>query len=112
MGFRVAVDDLGTGYSGLTCLLNLKPEFVKYDRELVAGIQASTPRTKLVRSLEQLSRELGICTIAEGVEQPQERDALRELGCELLQGYLFGRPAKGFCSVALVADAEARPSDE
>jgi EAL domain-containing protein (putative c-di-GMP-specific phosphodiesterase class I)/CheY-like chemotaxis protein len=98
-GFRIAVDDLGTGYSGLTSLVRFKPEFVKFDKELVSGIHASSTRTKLVRSLEQLCRELGIRTIAEGVEEPNERDALIELGCDLLQGYLFGRPAKGFSGV-------------
>jgi EAL domain-containing protein (putative c-di-GMP-specific phosphodiesterase class I) len=96
LGFRLAVDDLGTGYSGLTCLVRFKPEFVKYDRELVDGIHASNTRTKLVSTLEQLCREIGIRTIAEGIENEVDRDALVSLGCDLLQGYLFGKPHKGF----------------
>ncbi len=104
-GFRLAVDDLGTGYSGLTCLVRFKPEFVKYDRELVDGIHASNTRTKLVGTLEQLCRELGIRTIAEGIEQAIDRDALIALGCDLLQGYLFGRPSKGFIAAEAIPGA-------
>ncbi len=104
-GFRLAVDDLGTGYSGLTCLVRFKPEFVKYDRELVDGIHASNTRTKLVGTLEQLCRELGIRTIAEGIEQAVDRDALIALGCDLLQGYLFGKPSKGFIAAEAMSGA-------
>jgi EAL domain-containing protein (putative c-di-GMP-specific phosphodiesterase class I) len=100
LGFRLAVDDLGTGYSGLTCLVRFKPEFVKYDRELIDGLHASNTRTKLVGTLEQLCREIGIRTIAEGIETAEDRDALVALGCDLLQGYLFGKPSKGFIAAA------------
>lgn len=99
LGFRIAVDDLGTGYSGLTSLVRFQPEFIKYDKELIGGIQDSPARIHLVRSLEQLCGELGIRTIAEGVEQEAERDALVGLGCDLLQGYLFARPAKSFAQI-------------
>ncbi len=105
LGFRLAVDDLGTGYSGLTCLVRFKPEFVKYDRELVDGIHASNTRTKLVSTLEQLCREIGIRTIAEGIEHAVDRDALVALGCDLLQGYLFGKPSKGFIGAEAVRSA-------
>lgn len=105
LGFRLAVDDLGTGYSGLTCLVRFKPEFVKYDRELIDGIHASNTRTKLVGTLEQLCRELGIRTIAEGIEQAVDRDALIALGCDLLQGYLFGKPSKGFIAAEAISGA-------
>ncbi len=102
LGFRLAVDDLGTGYSGLTCLVRFKPEFVKYDRELIDGIHESNTRTKLVGTLEQLCREIGIQTIAEGIETVADRDALVALGCDLLQGYLFGKPSKGFIAAESV----------
>lgn len=102
LGFRLAVDDLGTGYSGLTCLVRFKPEFVKYDRELIDGLHASNTRTKLVATLEQLCREIGIRTIAEGIETAEDRDALVAIGCDLLQGYLFGKPSKGFITAEAV----------
>lgn len=109
IGFRLAVDDLGTGYSGLTCLVRFKPEFVKYDRELIDGIHASNTRTKLVGTLEQLCREIGIRTIAEGIEEAEDRDALISLGCDLLQGYLFGKPSKGFIAAEAVPGATPAP---
>lgn len=96
LGYRIAVDDLGSGYSGLTYLVHLKPDLVKFDRELVRDVHESPPRQKLVRSMELLCRELGIRTVAEGIESPAERDFLVSAGCDLLQGYLFARPAKGF----------------
>jgi EAL domain-containing protein (putative c-di-GMP-specific phosphodiesterase class I) len=101
LGFRIAIDDLGTGYSGLTCLVRFAPEFVKYDKELVEKIQDSPARIHLVRSLEGLCGELRIQSIAEGVELEAERQALAGLGCDLLQGYIFDRPAKGFSAIAV-----------
>jgi EAL domain-containing protein (putative c-di-GMP-specific phosphodiesterase class I)/CheY-like chemotaxis protein len=100
-GFRIAIDDLGSGYSGLTSLVQLRPDFVKFDRALVDGVHASPPRAKLLQSMEGLCREFGIRTIAEGVECAEDERALVEIGCDLLQGYHFARPAKGFTDVVL-----------
>jgi two-component system probable response regulator PhcQ len=100
-GFRIAIDDLGSGYSGLTSLVQLRPDFVKFDRMLVDGVHDSPPRAKLLHSMEGLCREFGIQTIAEGVESGADERALVELGCDLLQGYHFARPAKGFTDVVL-----------
>jgi EAL domain-containing protein (putative c-di-GMP-specific phosphodiesterase class I) len=100
-GFRIAIDDLGSGYSGLTSLVQLRPDFVKFDRVLVDGVHDSPPRAKLLHSMEGLCREFGIRTIAEGVERGEDERALVELGCDLLQGYRFARPAKGFTDVVL-----------
>ena len=99
IGFRIAIDDLGSGYSGLTSLVQLRPEFVKFDRVLVDGVHDSPPRAKLLQSMEGLCREFGIRTIAEGVERAEDERALVEIGCDLLQGYHFARPAKGFTDV-------------
>ena len=100
-GFRIAIDDLGSGYSGLISLVQLRPDFVKFDRALVDGVHESPPRAKLLRSMEGLCREFGIRTIAEGVERAEDERALVEIGCDLLQGYHFARPAKGFADVIL-----------
>lgn len=96
MGFRIAIDDLGAGYAGLTSFASLEPEFVKIDMSLVRGVDANPTKQKLVGSVVSLCRDLGMQVIAEGVETVAERDALVGLGCDLLQGYLLARPGKPF----------------
>jgi EAL domain-containing protein (putative c-di-GMP-specific phosphodiesterase class I) len=92
MGFRIAIDDLGAGYSGLASVASLGPDVIKIDMSLVRGIDTSAMKQKLVRSVADLCQRLGILLVGEGVESPAERDVLVELGCPLLQGYLHGRP--------------------
>lgn len=96
MGFRIAVDDIGAGYSGLNSFATVQPDFVKLDITLVRGLDSDPVRRRLVRLLSELCGDLGIFVVAEGVETPAERDALIELGIDLLQGYLFARPAAPF----------------
>lgn len=96
MGFRIAVDDLGAGYAGLTSFTQLEPQIVKLDMSLVRGIDTQPKKQSIVGSMKTLCDELGIVVVAEGVETPAEREMLAELGCDLLQGYLFARPARGF----------------
>jgi len=98
LGYRIAIDDLGAGYAGLTSFAQLEPEVVKVDMSLVRGIDASAVKQKLVRSIIALCTELGIHLIAEGIETPAERDMLVHLGGDLCQGYLFARPDRGFPS--------------
>jgi EAL domain-containing protein (putative c-di-GMP-specific phosphodiesterase class I)/ActR/RegA family two-component response regulator len=94
MGYRIALDDLGAGYAGLTSFAMLEPEIVKLDMALVRDIHKTPVKRKLVASVNQLSRDLGIQVVGEGVEVVEERDVLVELGCDLLQGYLFGKPTR------------------
>lgn len=98
-GFRIAVDDLGAGYAGLNSFALLEPEFVKLDMTLVRDVDKSTVKQKLVKSLASLCGDMGLHVIAEGVETPEERDKVIELGCDLLQGFLFARPGPGFADV-------------
>jgi EAL domain-containing protein (putative c-di-GMP-specific phosphodiesterase class I) len=100
LGFKVAIDDIGAGYSGLTSFALLKPDMVKLDMALVRDIDKDPVKRRLASLVIQLCRDLGIEVVGEGVETRQERDVLIELGCDLLQGYLFGRPSPPFCSVA------------
>jgi EAL domain-containing protein (putative c-di-GMP-specific phosphodiesterase class I) len=93
LGYRVAIDDLGEGYAGLTSLARVAPEFVKLDMSLVRGIDASPAQRHIVASTVQLCRALGSEIIAEGVETVAERDALVTIGLDLLQGFLIARPA-------------------
>ncbi len=92
--YRVAVDDLGTGYAGLSSFTQLSPEFVKLDRSLVAGIHQHPTKQRVVGAMFQLCADLGMQVISEGVEAVEERDALAGLGADLLQGYLIARPAR------------------
>jgi EAL domain-containing protein (putative c-di-GMP-specific phosphodiesterase class I) len=93
-GFELAIDDLGAGYAGLTSMAQLEPEYVKLDMSLIRGIDVHPTKQKLVRSMATLCRDLGKRVIAEGVETPSERDVLMDIGCDLLQGFLFGKPSR------------------
>lgn len=94
VGYRLAVDDLGAGYSGLSSLPLLEPEFVKIDMSLIRAIDSETPKRRIVAGLVTLAHELGMKVVSEGVETEAERDALVDLGSDLLQGYLLGKPAR------------------
>src|SRR6185503_5878399 len=94
LGYRIAVDDLGAGYAGLTSFAALEPEVVKLDMALIRGVDREPIKRRLVGSMTHLCRDLGILVVAEGVETPAEREVLVDLGCDLLQGYLFGRPER------------------
>lgn len=96
MGFRIAIDDIGAGYSGLNSFAMIQPDIVKLDITLVRDVDTDPVKRKLVRVLGDLCRDLGILVVAEGVETPGERDTLVEQGCDLLQGYLFARPGAPF----------------
>jgi EAL domain-containing protein (putative c-di-GMP-specific phosphodiesterase class I) len=96
LGYRIAIDDLGAGYAGLTSFAQLEPEVVKVDMSLIRGIDRSPVKQKLVRSIISLCTELGIQLVAEGIETPEERDTLVALGGDLCQGYLFAKPGRGF----------------
>jgi EAL domain-containing protein (putative c-di-GMP-specific phosphodiesterase class I) len=96
LGFRIAIDDLGAGYAGLTSFALLQPEVVKLDMSLVRDVHLAPTKRTLVRTLTTMCRELGMLVVAEGIETAPERDVLAEAGCELLQGYLFARPEPPF----------------
>jgi EAL domain-containing protein (putative c-di-GMP-specific phosphodiesterase class I) len=98
LGYRLALDDLGAGYAGLSSFALLEPEVVKIDMSLVRDIHRSVLKQKLFRSFATLCREFETAVIAEGVETAEERDCLSSLGGDLYQGYLFARPDRGFPS--------------
>jgi len=98
-GFRIAIDDLGAGYAGLSSLVSLGPEIVKLDMSLVRGVHRSEIRQRVIGSLVALCAETGMRVVAEGVEAAEERDAVRRLGCDLLQGHLFAKPGPPFPAV-------------
>ncbi len=90
--FRIAVDDYGTGFSGLQLLYQSEPDFVKIDRFFIEGI-STDPRKKLfVSNVINLAHMLGVLVIGEGVETEEELRVCREIGCDLVQGYYVQRP--------------------
>ncbi|HEU5075718.1 MAG TPA: EAL domain-containing protein [Polyangiaceae bacterium] len=96
MGFRIAMDDMGSGYAGLTSFALLEPDYVKLDMSLIRDVHLNPTQQKVIRSMTGLCRDLGMKVVAEGVETVDERDALIESGCELLQGFLFAKPGRAF----------------
>ena len=109
LGYRIAIDDLGAGYAGLSSFSQLEPEIAKLDMSLVRGIDASSRKSSLVRSMISVCRhELGTAVICEGVETDAERDTLQELGADLLQGNLFARPEPHFQSALFRAASGER----
>lgn len=100
LGFRIALDDFGAGYAGLTSFAQLEPQIVKMDLSIVRDVEESPIKQKLIRSMTSLAREMGILVVAEGVETLAERDALVDLGVDLFQGFLFARPGRPFPEVA------------
>jgi EAL domain-containing protein (putative c-di-GMP-specific phosphodiesterase class I)/CheY-like chemotaxis protein len=99
LGYRIAIDDLGAGYAGLTYFAQLTPDVVKIDMSLVRGVDADPIKRKLVGSLTSLCKDLGMGVVAEGIETAAERDTVVEVGCELLQGYLLAKPGRPFPEV-------------
>lgn len=93
LGYRIAVDDLGAGYAGLSSVANLEPEFVKIDMSIVRGVDSSPMKRRLIGALGPACREASIRVVAEGIETEAELQAVRELGCDLVQGFLLARPA-------------------
>ncbi len=91
LGIGLAIDDFGTGYSSLARLNRFNVESLKIDKQFVDDL--GTPRGRdMIAALVALARSCGMATIAEGVEETSQRETLRDLGCDQIQGYLFSRP--------------------
>jgi len=92
LGCRVGLDDFGTGQSCLSYLRSLPIDFIKIDRSFVVELDRDRRAQRLVQTIVALARDLGLVTVAEGVETEAQRLAAADAGCEYGQGYLFGRP--------------------
>jgi EAL domain-containing protein (putative c-di-GMP-specific phosphodiesterase class I) len=93
MGFKTAIDDFGAGYAGLGLLTLFQPDIVKLDMALIRDIDTDPVKRTIVRNTLNMLRDLGVEPVCEGVETPAEHDVLRDLGVDLMQGYLLARPA-------------------
>lgn len=92
MGFSIALDDLGAGYSSLRMWSELRPDYVKIDRHFIDGIDQDAVKREFVGSILQMAKASRAQVIAEGIERPEELSVLAEMGVDLLQGYLLCRP--------------------
>jgi diguanylate cyclase (GGDEF)-like protein len=92
LGVQIAIDDFGTGYSSLSYLARLPIDILKIAKPFVDGIETGSEDAALAEAIVRMSEALGLKTLAEGIESPGQRDHLRNLGCQLGQGYFFARP--------------------
>ena len=91
-GIQIALDDFGTGFSSLSLLHDLRVDELKIDRAFVADMESDSRSADLCQNIIRTAHDLGARVVAEGVENPAQRDLLRDLGCDLLQGYYFSKP--------------------
>lgn len=91
-GFGVALDDLGSGYASLNLLTALRPDFVKFDRELIEGIDSNPYKQKVFAKLAEMARDLDVRTVAEGIETEAEWDFLKSHDVDFAQGFLLCKP--------------------
>jgi len=92
MGFRVALDDLGEGFSTLRLWSELRPEFVKADKHFVRGIARDAVKRQFLRSIQDIARRCGSQVIAEGIEVAEDLRAVRRIGVAMAQGWFIGKP--------------------
>jgi EAL domain-containing protein (putative c-di-GMP-specific phosphodiesterase class I) len=92
LGVRIAVDDVGLGEANLLMILSCRPDYLKIDRYFVHGARSDFYRQAVLTSIAQLARPFGARVIAEGVETEADLQAVRTVGIDLVQGYLFGQP--------------------
>jgi EAL domain-containing protein (putative c-di-GMP-specific phosphodiesterase class I) len=93
MSCRLALDNFGTGHSSLFHLMALPFDELKIDRSFVHAVHQNGDSRKIVAALVNLAKSLGMTTVAQGVETEEQAGIMNDLGCELAQGWLFGRPA-------------------
>jgi diguanylate cyclase (GGDEF)-like protein len=111
IGVRLAIDDFGTGYSSLRYLARFPIDTLKIARQFVADSHDGSRQAALVAATTGIGRSLGLRTVAEGIEDPRQRDFVRELGCELGQGFLFSKPLDADGITALLLDAGQKDQD-
>ncbi len=96
LGFAIAVDDTGSGFSSLETVVELKPNYIKLDISLVRGIKNNMLKQELIKAILNLSSKMDSMVIAEGIETEEELNVLREIGVTIGQGFLFAKPGPAF----------------
>ena len=102
-GVRIAIDDFGTGFSSLSTLVGLPVDILKIDHSFVSGHASGSAFAPVLEGIVELANKLSLDVIAEGIEQPEQRDRLRDMGCQLGQGYFLARPTGAHALKALLA---------
>jgi EAL domain-containing protein (putative c-di-GMP-specific phosphodiesterase class I) len=95
IGVRLSIDDFGTGHSSLSRLQRFPVDTLKIDRSFISAMDGDIESHEIVRIIILLAHNLGLKVVAEGVETQEQMEVLRDLGCELGQGYLWSRPVPG-----------------
>jgi EAL domain-containing protein (putative c-di-GMP-specific phosphodiesterase class I) len=109
LGVAIALDDFGTGYSSLSYLRRLPLDYIKVDRSFIQDICGETGDSSIVRAITGLAASLGLAVIAEGVETEAQAAVVVSLGCELAQGYLYGKPQTQAAAESLIAQRNRQP---
>ena len=110
-GFSIYMDDFGTGYSALNELKHQQFDVVKLDRLLLDDVEQNPAAVKVVSSIVSLTKELGACSLAEGVETPGQLDLLRQIGCDFAQGFYFSRPQPYEVARRMTVDGPLKSED-
>ena len=92
IGITLSIDDFGTGYSSLSHLKNMPMHTLKIDQSFVAGLPQNKSDQKLVKAIMSLAKSFDLSTVAEGIETPEQYNYMRELGCDVMQGYYYSPP--------------------
>ena len=95
LGVRIALDDFGTGYSSLSYLENLNIDAIKIDRAFIQSARGGVSRYPVASAMVDIARQLGMFSVAEGIETDEDERVARQIGCDYSQGYFYGRPAAG-----------------
>jgi diguanylate cyclase (GGDEF)-like protein/PAS domain S-box-containing protein len=103
LGVRISVDDFGTGYSSLAYLERFPADYLKIDRSFVEGLGRGPESTAIISAMVNLSRDLGLGVVAEGIETADQLERLKTLGCELGQGYYFAKPLPAAAAADMLA---------
>lgn len=107
MGVKIAIDDFGTGYSSLSYLYRFPADLLKVDKTFIDKMNSSDPSKQYVASIISIGHIMGFKVISEGVEEDEQLDTLREIGCDLIQGFVWGRPLMPEAAEELVMQAAA-----
>ena len=91
-GMKIAVDDVGSGFASLDTVVEIRPDIVKIDRQLVSGLHKDNLKYNIMQAIISFCKKSGVMTVAEGIEEEKELEAVCELGVDAVQGYLLARP--------------------
>ena len=108
MGIQIAIDDFGTGYSSLSYLNRFPANLLKIDKSFIDEMNMSDSSRQYVAAIISMGHIMGFDVISEGVEDPEQLKALKDVGCDFVQGFIWGRPLSSQEVEKLIADTEGK----